>query len=100
MFTKRDVKHRGGLQVQLVPHLTSVRHTERLTWRLLGVRGLDSATSRVETRRGYRSVVSSAVDPHTRNARAGMTRTRIVTTVAARAPLPFHKRPRKRNGCC
>ena len=27
VFTKRGVKHRGGLQVQLVPHLTSVRHT-------------------------------------------------------------------------
>ena len=35
VFTIRDVKHRGKLQVQLVPHLSSVRHTERRTWRLL-----------------------------------------------------------------
>ena len=35
VFTIRDVKHRGRLQVQLVPHLKSVRHTERLTWRLV-----------------------------------------------------------------
>ena len=111
VFTIRDVKHRGKLQVQLVPHLSSVRHTERRTWRLL------TAQSTVEhlvwshgedTEICQSEIWHAAPFDTTRNTRSSTTRSRIETTVAARPPLAFHTRPRKRkrnrnrkrNGCC
>lgn len=104
VFTLRDVKYRGKMQVQLVPHLASVKHTERRTWRL----ARDESTVRRLVWRHADDVEIWRAAPlmQSRNARAGTTRSRIAAAVVARPPLAFHKQPRKRkrarkrNGCC
>ena len=104
VFTVRDVKHCGKMQVQLVPHLASVKHTERRTWRLAS----DESTVRRLVWRHADDVKVWRAAPlmHSHNARSGTTRSRIAAAVVTRPPLSFHKQPRKRkrarkrNGCC